>query len=124
MSYFEEIGLWPTSENLRHSYVVGLLLSLALTGAAYLLVTQHLLSGTLALSVLIALALLQALAQLVFFLHLGREGTSRMRLAVLSVAILIIAILVGGSLWVMNNLNGRMMSPEAQQEYMNRQPGI
>ena len=76
MSYFEEIGLWPNGENLRHSYVVGLLLSLALTGGAYFLVTQHLFAGTFATPLLIALAFLQAIAQLVFFLHLGRQGSS------------------------------------------------
>ena len=125
MSYFEEIGLWPNGENLRHSYVVGLLLSLALTGAVYLLVTQHLIAGTFAIALLIALAFLQAIAQLVFFLHLGREGSSKARLTLLFIALLIIAILVAGSLWVMSNLNSRMMPSQQQmEEYMNRQPGI
>jgi cytochrome o ubiquinol oxidase operon protein cyoD len=124
MSYFEDIGLWPKGERLMQSYVLGLALSLVLTGAAYITVTQHLLTGTSAALLLGVLAIAQCFTQLYFFLHLGSGEASRLRLALLTIAALIIAIVLVGSLWVMNNLAGRMMTPQQMQEYMNRQPGI
>jgi len=124
MSYFEDIGLWSKGEKLVHSYVIGLILSLEFTGVVYLTVTQHLLIGSAATLLLAACAVAQCLTQLYFFLHLNSGSGARLRLALLAIASLIIAIVLVGSLWVINNLNQRMMTPQQMEEYMNRQPGI
>lgn len=93
------------------TYVAGFSLSLGLTLVAYLLVWRHVHSHhtiftdqflNAAVSVL---AILQLVVQLVFFLHLSRESRPRWNLAVLSFAVLVVTILVGGSLWIMWNLN-------------------
>ncbi len=73
---------------------------------------------------IVALALLQALAQLVFFLHLGGDSTSHWDLIVFFFMALVTLILVFGSLWIMYSLNGRMMNPMDMDHYMIHQQGI
>lgn len=107
--------------NLR-TYVTGFILSVALTLAAYLMVTQHTLSSRLLIGAIVALALVQFLVQMFFFLHLGRETKPRWKLVVLAFMIVIVGILVGGSLWVMNNLNYRM-TPQQINQYLKSQDG-
>ena len=58
----------------------------------------------LAVSVLIVLAVAQLFVQLILFLHLGEERKPRWNLTALIFALLVVAILVGGTIWIMNNL--------------------
>ncbi len=103
------------------SYTTGFIGSLLCTFAAYELVSQHLLAPLSVLIAVIALAVLQLGIQLVFFLHLGRKAKG-WNLIVLVFALIIVAIVVGGSLWIMMSLNTRMMpSTEQMDAYMNSQ---
>ena len=54
-------------------------------------------------------ALVQAIVQLIFFLHLGQEGKPHWETFIFFFMLLILMIIVLGSLWVMNDLNERMM---------------
>lgn len=125
-NYFEEIGLWPNeSGKIIRAYVIGFVLSLALTLIAYWLTVTGQLPYNTALVVLIILALAQFVTQIVCFLHLGGKHSSGERLFILGGACLVVLILVSGSLWIMFTLNGRMMPDSAQMEqYMNDQEGI
>jgi len=100
------------------SYISGFLLSLLLTAAAYIAVTQHTFSGAALITIIIVLAILQVLVQLFFFLHLGSETRPRWKLIVLLFMLMILGLLVFGSLWIMQNLNYSMMSPEQMNVYM------
>lgn len=91
------------------SYVIGFITSLVLTGISFSLVTYRLLSGYTLIYSLVALALTQAIFQLLFFLHLGREPKPKWETAIFFFMLLILFIIVLGSLWVMNDLNERMM---------------
>ncbi len=124
MGYLEEIGMLGEGERLRFAYLVGFALSLVLTFGAYAIVTQHWLSGPFAITVLLLLAFAQFFMQLIFFLHLGREMSSRTRLIALCCALTAVLLLVVGSIWIMDNLNANMMSPEAMEQYMQRQREI
>jgi len=107
------------------SYITGFILSVVLTMATYLTVVQHMLSGYALLILILGLAVVQFLVQLFFFLHLGRETKPRWKLLVLFFMIMVVLILVLGSLWIMYNLNYRMM-PMSQQQvnmYMQSQGG-
>lgn len=104
-------------------YVSGFVLSLLLTGAAYVAVTQKLWNAGLVIGVIIALAIAQVLVQLYFFLHLGEETKPRWKLTVLISMLGILGILVFGSLWIMQNLNYHMMSPQEMNVYMRDQNG-
>lgn len=99
-------------------YIIGFVLSLLLTGAAYLLVTEQLLAGGQLVTAIIILAMAQVLVQLFFFLHLGRETRPRWKLVVFGFMILVLGIVVIGSLWIMQNLNYNMMPQHEVDSYM------
>lgn len=110
----------PATRGSFKSYVTGYLLSAALTLAAFLLVRQHVQSDHeqfshefLTIAVLI-LAISQLLVQLLFFLHLGRERKPRWNLAAFGFMLLVLLIVVLGSLWIMSNLNYRMLPTDQQ----------
>lgn len=103
-------------------YIVGFLLSLGLTLAAYYLVTSHNYFGWGLMAGVAALAIVQCIVQLVFFLHLGVQKP-RWRLGVFLFMLLVLLIIVVGSLWIMHNLNYRM-TPEQMKSYMNSQQGL
>jgi cytochrome o ubiquinol oxidase operon protein cyoD len=92
------------------TYTLGFGLSIVMTLAAFATVVYHILpkSGTL---FIVCLAVGQLLVQLLCFLHLGSEARPRWNLLIFLLAVLIIAIIVGGSLWIMANLNYNMMPP-------------
>lgn len=101
------------------SYIIGFVTSIALTLGAYALVVSDALARAETLTVIVVLALLQIAVQLVCFLHLGAE-TDRWRGATFGFAALMTAIVIGGSLWIMSNLNERMMqmTPSEVEHYM------
>lgn len=100
-------------------YSVGFLLSLILTLAAYLFVTGGFHSPWL-LGTLAALALVQMVVQLVFFLHLGDETGPRYKLLSFIFMAGTLIIIVIGSLWIMRNMNYNManMTPSQKNSYM------
>jgi len=96
-----------TPETLK-LYVIGFLLSIALTLCAFVIVGKHLLIGGVLVGVVLGLGFLQVLVQLLFFLHLGRESRPRWNLMVFLFMALVVIIIAGGSIWIMQNLNYRM----------------
>lgn len=124
--YFSEIGFWHHETSLR-TYLIGFAGSLLLTVAAYALATRETLSRGHLIEALLAFAFAQFLLQAAYFLHLRGKHASRERLVVFATAVLIAFILVSGSLWIMFDLNQRMMLPPgtgAMMEYMQDQSGI
>lgn len=106
-------------------YVVGFVLSVILTLLAYTTVVAGAFSYQATVAWILVFAVVQLFVQLIFFLHLGREAKPRWRIVVLAFGILVVAILVFGSLWIMDNLNYSMMhSPDAADHYMHRESGF
>jgi cytochrome o ubiquinol oxidase subunit IV len=64
----------------------------------------------------VVLALLQLFVQLVFFLHLGKEASPRWNLLAFSFAAIVVVIVVGGTLWIMYDLDHNMQM-QMNQEY-------
>jgi len=91
------------------TYLVGFNASLFLTIIAFYLVFRHLLSDTHLYIAVVLLALAQLYVQVIFFLRVNASKESRMNLLSFLFTILIITVLVGGSLWIMYNLNYNMM---------------
>lgn len=98
-----------TSSPLRF-YVTGFILCLVLTFAAYLATDYHLFSRFTLLFVLSGLGLLQAVVQLFFFLHLGKEPNPKWHTWAFFSMVGVLIILTLGTLWIMYNLNYRLMS--------------
>ncbi|MDO8517817.1 MAG: cytochrome C oxidase subunit IV family protein [bacterium] len=88
-------------------YTIGFALSLLLTMAAFLFIQIHF---------IIICAILQIFVQLFFFLHVGRKEKPRWNLTVLVFACIIVGILVGGTLWIMGNVQHNTMP---QNTYLN-----
>ncbi len=109
------------------SYTTGFILSLILTLIAYALVRGHISHNTFShafvMSAIVALAIIQLLVQLIYFFHLGRESKPRWNLVVLIFAAMVIIIIVGGSIWIMNNLSYKM-TPTQINKYINHQDGL
>lgn len=91
------------------SYIYGFISSLLLTILSFSLVwTKFFLPQTL-IYILVTLAVIQAICQLIFFLHMAEEPKPRWGAAVFCLMVTILLIIAVGSLWVMNDLNNRMM---------------
>jgi len=91
------------------SYVVGFVLCIVLTAMPFGVVMTGTLTGFAAVSAIVVLCVLQLLVQLVFFLHMGTSPEQRETLSSFVFTVLIIAIIVGGSAWVLHNMNANMM---------------
>lgn len=102
------------------TYITGFILSLALTLAAYFAVVWQ---APVTLWVIIALAMIQLIVQMVFFLHLGQGEDGHWNLTVFFSTVAIILILVAGSIWIMNHLNYNM-TPGDMNIYMLKQENI
>lgn len=89
--------------------VSGFILSLLLTLGAYFLVVGRLLQGNVLLLAVMSLAYIQAAVQLLLFLHLGDEPSPKWKLMTFWFMLTVLIILVGGTLWIMSNLNYNMM---------------
>ena len=91
------------------AYMIGFVLAVILTAVPFILVAFKLLSATTTLVVIAVLALIQVLVHLRYFLHLDFKDTPRENLVTLAFTAVLIVIMIGGSLWIMFDLNARMM---------------
>jgi cytochrome o ubiquinol oxidase operon protein cyoD len=91
--------------------LIGFVLSFILVFASYLIVVNGHFSNFFLLAMLFSLAVVQALVQLVFFLHLGLESKPHWNVITFLFTVLVILIVLGGSLWIMDNLNYNLMMP-------------
>lgn len=119
----------PTLETRHHhpaytSYVVGFVLSVFTTITAYFFVENRLLPVEALIYVILALAVVQLVIQMVFFLHIGRG--SRWKFLTFIFTVLVVLIIVIGTLWIMHNLDYNMMhmSPDEVETYMHQHEGI
>lgn len=106
------------------SYVVGFILSVAATLLAYFVVVNHLWPTDVLVYIVLGIAIVQLIVQTIFFLHIGRG--SHVKVVTYLFALLMIVIIVGGSVWIMNNLDYNMMnmSPDQMNLYMHQHEGI
>ncbi|WP_087110585.1 cytochrome o ubiquinol oxidase subunit IV [Parendozoicomonas haliclonae] len=96
-------------ESTLRDYLTGLVLAAALTIAPFWLVITHPLKSGATFALLAVCALVQLLVHLRFFLHLRISHMDRIWLGALLFAGVLILIMVGGSLWIMWDLNMRMV---------------
>jgi cytochrome o ubiquinol oxidase operon protein cyoD len=91
------------------TYVAGYSLASLLTLAAFGLVYLHLLGGPAAFYTVLGLGLVQMLVHFRCFLHIDLRRSARADLTLLLFSSLIVALMVGGTLVVLFNLQQRMM---------------
>ena len=91
------------------SYLTGFVLSLILTAMPFALVMSGTLSPPATLAGIFVAGLVQILVHLHYFLHLDTSSAARWNVLALMFTLLIMALFVGGTLWIMSSLNYRMM---------------
>jgi cytochrome o ubiquinol oxidase subunit IV len=96
-------------ENLQEPYLKGFVFALVLTGIPFGLVAAGLLPRFATLVVIAILALVQVVVHLRYFLHIDLQSTPRDNLLALAFAAVLICIMIGGTFWIMLDLNLRMM---------------
>jgi cytochrome o ubiquinol oxidase subunit IV len=90
-------------------YLVGLLLAAVLTVASFTVAGSQIVWGPALPVALIVLAIAQMGVHLVFFLHITTAPDNMNNALALAFGVLIVLLLIGGSLWIMANLNHNMM---------------
>jgi cytochrome o ubiquinol oxidase operon protein cyoD len=91
------------------SYTIGFLAALLLTGASFVVAQSDVLWAPGLPVGLAVLAIAQMGVHLVFFFHLSSGPDNTNNVLALAFGVLIVALVVSGSLWIMANLDLNMM---------------
>jgi cytochrome o ubiquinol oxidase operon protein cyoD len=95
-------------------YTIGLVLAVMLTATSFWVANTSLIWPPGVHLGLAVLAIAQMGVHLVFFLHIGTGPDNTNNVLALAFGVLIVALVVGGSLWIMGDLNASMM-PSGEQ---------
>ena len=98
------------------TYTAGLVFALLLTAGSFIVAQTNLLWPPGVPAGLAVLAVAQMGVHLVFFLHIGTDADHTNNVLALAFGVLIVALVVAGSLWIMDHLNVNMVSPSAVME--------
>src|SRR5499433_1664056 len=98
----------PTASYL--SYTAGLGLAILLTIASFIVSQTNLLWAPGIPVGLVVLAFAQIGVHLVFFLHIGTGPDNTNNVVALAFGLFIIFLVIGGSLWIIANLNANMLA--------------
>jgi cytochrome o ubiquinol oxidase operon protein cyoD len=102
-------------------YVTGLGLAILLTATSFFVAGTNLVWQPSIPVALVVLAIAQMGVHLVFFLHITTGPDNANNVLALAFGVLIVVLLMGGSLWIMANLNHNMMNMPMDQ-MMRMQP--
>ncbi|MBB6056012.1 cytochrome o ubiquinol oxidase subunit IV [Tolumonas osonensis] len=91
------------------SYTTGFILSVILTVIPFWIVMEGALPQSTIILVIAVFAVAQILVQLGYFLHMNTKSDGGWNMIAFVFTVLIIAIIVVGSLWIMFHLNHNMM---------------
>lgn len=90
-------------------YVIGLGLAILFTATSFFIAGTDLVWQPSIPVAIIVLAIAQMGIHLVFFLHITTGADNANNVLALAFGILIVILVIGGSLWIMSNLNQNMM---------------
>jgi cytochrome o ubiquinol oxidase operon protein cyoD len=90
-------------------YVVGLGLAILLTATSFFIAGTDLVWQPSIPVAIVVLAIAQMGVHLVFFLHITTGADNTNNVLALGFGLLIVFLVIGGSLWIMANLNHNMM---------------
>ncbi|MDB4476250.1 cytochrome o ubiquinol oxidase subunit IV [bacterium] len=95
-------------EQALRQYIIGFVLALALTGVPFALVAWGKLPGAVTLLFVLICGLTQMVVQFRYFLHIDFTQQKREDLLLILFSTLLLAIMAGGTIWIMSNLAHRM----------------
>jgi cytochrome o ubiquinol oxidase operon protein cyoD len=97
------------------SYMTGFILSVILTAIPFYLVMSGMIESKLLTAVLVmGIGAVQIVVHMIYFLHMNTKSEGGWTIMALLFTLVLVAIALSGSLWVMHHLNTNMMpmSPE------------
>jgi len=112
---YRKAGLAPGDEeeiNVGYrvlGYVVGLALAILLTATSFFVAGTDLVWQPSIPVAIVVLAIAQMGVHLVFFLHITTGPDNTNNVMALAFGLMIVFLVIGGSLWIMTNLNHNMM---------------
>jgi cytochrome o ubiquinol oxidase operon protein cyoD len=92
-----------------YGYLTGLGLAILLTATSFFVAGTNLVWEPSIPVALVVLAIAQMGVHLVFFLHITTGADNANNVLALAFGVLIVVLVIGGSLWIMANLNHNMM---------------
>ena len=92
----------------RATYIAGFVLAAVLTVAAFLAAASGRLASRTALATVAVFGVIQLLVHVRCFLHIDLSRQKREDLQLLLFSALLLAIMVGGTVWIMGNLAAHM----------------
>ena len=105
----EDIGHGGAAHGSVREYIAGLALSIVLTLIPFGLVMYGDWSSALVLAIILLCAVAQVFVQLVFFLHMNTSSEQIWNTTSAVFIVLIVAVVVLGSIWIMQHLNHNML---------------
>jgi cytochrome o ubiquinol oxidase operon protein cyoD len=97
------------------SYVIGFVLSVILTAVPFWLVMHRTIASSSATAlVILALAAVQIVVHMVYFLHMNSKSEGGWNMLALIFTAVLVVIVLSGSIWVMYHLNHNMMPGMAE----------
>ena len=109
----------PNLREAVQSYVIGFVLASLLTVASFYLLYTDLIWGPGIPVALAVLAVAQIGVHLVFFMHITTAPDNTNNVLALAFGVLIVALVIGGSIWIMTHLDQNML-PMNQMMQMQR----
>ena len=100
-------------------YMTGFVLAVILTAIPFWLVIGKVLpTSNITGLVILAIAAVQIVVHMIYFLHMNTRSEGGWSLLALAFTVVLLAIMLSGSIWVMYHLNANMM-PHSMQEMKN-----
>jgi len=99
----------PEAHGSLRGYIIGYLAAIALTIAAFAAAPSTSMAPFSIKAALAVLAIAQMLVHLIFFLHINTAPAQKTNIMAFAATMLIIAIVVIGSMWIMGHLNHNMV---------------
>ena len=94
----------------RRAYIVGFLASVVLTAIPFWLVMARKLDSVISTAlIVVALAIVQIIVHVRFFLNIDAKGEGGWTLVSFIFTAIIVVITIGGSIWAMYQMNSNMM---------------
>jgi cytochrome o ubiquinol oxidase operon protein cyoD len=90
-------------------YVIGFILSVVLTAIPFGIVMVGGLGEALSIALILLCAVAQIMVQLVFFLHMNTSSEQIWNSISAVFVVILVAILIVGSIWIMQHLNHNML---------------
>ncbi|WMY96724.1 MAG: cytochrome o ubiquinol oxidase subunit IV [Arsenophonus sp.] len=109
MNVFSIIKCLKGKKNGIQKYITGFILSAILTIIPFWIVINNTISYNLIILIIIITAIIQILVHFIYFFHINATSNKNWNIISLIFTIVIIAIIVIGSIWIMYNLNINML---------------